>query len=98
MGHLRGVFKLASGTTGSEGLSNVNSSLPLFSVSQLFFVLTSFSGRFFSHLEKMVTRSMRLSAGDIAMNSNKDVTLFSWPHDLGNDELYRLLLSDAPQE
>lgn len=54
MGHLSGVFKLASAMTGSEGLSNVHSSLSLFSVSQLFFVLTSFSGRIFSHSEKMI--------------------------------------------
>lgn len=69
---LRGVFKLASGMTGSEDLSNVNSFLPLFSVSQLFFLLTSFSGRIFSHLAKMLTRSTRLSARDIAMNNKKD--------------------------
>lgn len=54
MGHLSRVFKLASAMTGSEGLSNVHSFLPFFSVSQLIFVLTSFSGRIFSHLEKMI--------------------------------------------
>lgn len=66
---------LASGMTRPESLNNVSSTLPLFYISQVCFSLYwfHFQAGVFSHLEKMITRSTRLCAENIAMNNRKDM-------------------------